>query len=623
MGNSHSTGAADITVASVQSIASGDRLEKFKPERFKLILVDEAHHIVARQYLEVLDHFGLKAKSQERSSTCPALVGVSATFSRFDGKSLGAAIDQIVYHKDYVDMIGEKWLCDVVFTTVESKADISRVRTSKFGDFQTGQLSEAVNNDETNEITFQAWKARAEGRKSTLVFCVDLNHVTSLCATFRRHGIDAKFITGDTPARVRSARLDEFRAGAFPVLLNCGVFTEGTDIPNIDCVLLARPTKSRNLLVQMIGRGMRLHSDKKNCHIIDMVASLNAGIISVPTLFGLDPEALVDEATPEDMDRIRERKEKEKERERKVAESSPSSAPSVRSVSHHPMTFTDYDSVGDLIEDTSEEQYIRRLSLFTWVCVDTNKFVLAAKSGSYLTLDLRTYEKTDNPEKQPKWIVTYTARIPVEAGARTPFMKPRIVGHSSEFPHAVRAADTFATEKLERFWIDRNQPWRQAPATQSQLAFLNKLRDKESQLTAINLTKGQAGDMITKLKHGAKGRWDKIAAAKKKGDKRLNHLARMKAKENVSVGPLLKEELPDDLVVISKGVNGSVQEEPPADHSVIAGDVSKLQVFEKSANDQSVSSQQVRMERVARRRPLPSEGITLKEALNPRAVGTT
>ena len=95
MGNTHATGVADITIASIQSLISGDRLEKFDPSRFKLILVDEAHHIVARTYLSVLDHFGLK-KPTENS---PALVGVSATLSRPDGVKLGAALDEVVYHK--------------------------------------------------------------------------------------------------------------------------------------------------------------------------------------------------------------------------------------------------------------------------------------------------------------------------------------------------------------------------------------------------------------------------------------------------------------------------------------------------------------------------------------------
>lgn len=95
MGNMHASGRADITIASVASLDSGDRLEKFDPDRFKLVLVDEAHHIVARSWMNVLNHFGLL----KPTTSTPALVGVSATLSRFDGIGLGAALDHIVYHK--------------------------------------------------------------------------------------------------------------------------------------------------------------------------------------------------------------------------------------------------------------------------------------------------------------------------------------------------------------------------------------------------------------------------------------------------------------------------------------------------------------------------------------------
>ena len=173
-------------------------------------------------------------------------------------------------------MIDDKWLSDVIFTTVHSGADLSRVKSTA-GDFQTGALSKAVNNDEINTLTVRAWLSRAAERKSTIAFCVDLSHVANLTAAFRQHGIDARFVTSDTHPKVRLERLNAFKAGEFPVLLNCGIFTEGTDIPNIDCVLLARPTKSRNLLVQMIGRGLRKYAGKKNCHVIDMVASLETG----------------------------------------------------------------------------------------------------------------------------------------------------------------------------------------------------------------------------------------------------------------------------------------------------------------------------------------------------------
>lgn len=532
MGSLHASGTADITVASVQSITSGSRLEKFDPAFFKLILVDEAHHIVASRYLDVLDHFGVKDQCLPPEETrVPALIGVSATFSRFDGRALGQVIDRIVYHKDYVDMIGEKWLSNVIFTTVESGADIRKVGNGVNGDFQPGALSRAINTPEVNEITVRSWMAKAVSRKSTLVFCVDLNHVTSLTAMFRRFGFEAQFVTGDTPKKIRSERLDAFRNGDFPVLLNCGVFTEGTDIPNIDCVLLARPTKSRNLLVQMIGRGMRLHVGKENCHIIDMVTSLNTGIVSTPTLFGLDPAAVVENATVDEMENLKERKEQERRRESEVAARQEAPLPSSKGLASSVITFTDYDSVAEMIEDTAEERLIRQLSQFAWVCVGDNRYVLSSRDGGHLAIELGA----------EGFMVKYIQKLPSSVKSKSPFARPRHVAKAGTLEHAVHAADTFAADVFDYNYIGKHQFWRRQPASEKQLAFLNKFRDKGSQLMLESCSKGKAADMITKLKHGARGRHERSQVQKRNVQKMImkdQQLKELADREHVRVGPI-------------------------------------------------------------------------------------
>ena len=526
MGETCASGAADITVASVRSIDSGDRISKYDPCKFKLVLVDEAHHIVAPGYMRTLEHFGLDSARE----TGPALVGVSATFSRFDGLRLGAAIDHIVYHKDYVDMIGEKWLSDVMFTTVKSKANLSKVKSGRDGDFQIGQLSKAVNNDQTNEITVKAWLAEAGGRKSTLVFCVDLEHISNLTSTFRNHGIDAQYITGTTRKSVRGERLQAFKDGKFPVLLNCGVFTEGTDIPNIDCVLLARPTKSRNLLVQMIGRGMRLHPGKKDCHVIDMVSSLETGIVAVPTLFGLDPSEIVNEASPTALKELKNRKAEDRLTLNQEAKDT-MLASNALNLAESRLTFTHYDSVHDLIEDTSAERHIRAISQNSWVQVDDAKYVLAARGG------VLTLEKA----KQDKFTVSHKYALSPTEKSKAPWSRPREVATATTLSNAVHAADTFAATKFERIYINNTLEWRKQPASEGQLAFLNKMRVDEEPLGPDQVTKGRAGDMITKIKFGARGRFDKIKVKKRQSEKemaRLESVENMRRREVVQVGPL-------------------------------------------------------------------------------------
>ncbi|KAG9565575.1 DEAD/DEAH box helicase-like protein, partial [Aureobasidium melanogenum] len=539
MGSRHATGVADITVASIQSIMSGDRLSKFDPNRFKLLLVDEAHHIVATRYLDVLKHFRLDEESQKTpSNQCPALVGVSATFSRHDGLRLGAAIDEIVYHKDYLDMIEGEWLSTASFTTVQSGADLSKVRSlGKQGDFQTGDLSKAVNNDETNQITVQAWLAQAQDRKATLVFCVDLAHVSSLTAMFRRFGIDARFITSDTPKQVRTERLDAFKNGEFPVLLNCGIFTEGTDIPNIDCVLLARPTKSRNLLIQMIGRGLRLHPGKEGCHVIDMVASLETGIVTTPTLFGLDPSELVDHADVTSMTSTREKREREKQREEEASSAmgqlSAISQGNIKSLAGN-LTFTHYDSVNDLVEDTRGDVFIRRISQFAWVQIDTDRYILSSGSGDTLKI-----HRDDTTDERP-WIVTSVAKLPA-GSSRSPYARPRELAKVHEFEEAIHAADSYAGKHYPFRNIATSAPWRRYPPTPAQLARLNQSRPEHQQLRSADTTKGKAADMITKMIHGAKGRFDKLNQVRRKMEQdkqKQQQLQDRMSRHQIRVGPV-------------------------------------------------------------------------------------
>ncbi|KAK8160263.1 P-loop containing nucleoside triphosphate hydrolase protein [Phyllosticta citribraziliensis] len=530
MGNIHASGAADITVASVQSIISGDRIEKFDPRRFKLVLVDEAHHIVAETYLKALDWFGLKNNTNPQT----ALVGVSATLSRFDGRRLGTVIDHVVYHKDYVEMIEDNWLSSVVFTTVSTKADLSQVKLGANGDFQTSSLSQAVNTDEINEITVRSWMVKAAKRNSTLVFCVDLEHLTGLTATFRRHGIDARYVTGDTPNKLRSQRVDAFRRNEYPVLLNCGVFTEGTDIPNIDCVLLARPTRSRSLLVQMIGRGMRLFPGKKDCHIIDMVAALQTGIFTTPTLLGLDPDALLEQTSAEDAKKIKERKEQEQVREERIAQVAPATAgehTEIRST----VTFTDYSSIQDLLDDTRVDQAVRQLSNFAWVCVGQDRFALTCNQVGFLIVE----RNEDEPEL---FAVKHTQAMPfyLSRKSRSPYFKPQTIAEAPSLEHAIRAADTFAAEKFPLIFIEKWQSWRTKAASEAQIEFLNKFRDDDGKLAVGEINKGKAQDMITRIKHGAKGRFEKMRAASARKEKVQQRHQQAMAKLNpvVTVGPL-------------------------------------------------------------------------------------
>ncbi|EME86095.1 uncharacterized protein MYCFIDRAFT_52479 [Pseudocercospora fijiensis CIRAD86] len=526
MGQIHASGLADITVASVQSITSKDRLLRYDPDRFKLLLIDEAHHSVSQRYLDVLQHFKL-SKNGQRGST--SLVGVTATFTRHDGIRLGEAYDEIVYHKDYLEMIQEGWLSNIAFTTVKTHANLSKVKTQS-GDFQAASLSKAVNTAEINSLTVAAWRAKAgEARRSTLVFCVDLDHVEALTAEFRAQGVDAYFVTSDTDKKTRAARLEAFKREEFPVLVNCGIYTEGTDIPNVDCVLLARPTQSRNLLVQMIGRGLRLHSGKTNCHVIDMVASLETGIVTTPTLFGLDPDELVDDAGVTEMTSRKEKKEREAMREKSAMDATVFGAQSRPYTGN--VTFTDYDNVTDLIKDDVGDRHIRKISPYSWVQIDDNRYVLSNRNGELIRIQKGEDEET--------YVVTLTRKLPM--GSKSPYARPKQIATAITFEDAVHAADTAASETFPFEFISKTAYWRKTIASNAQIDFLNKFRSKDEKLEYGSIKRGRAADFITKINHGARGRFDRMSQRKRaaeRAEEKKDRIKERQEREQVTVGPV-------------------------------------------------------------------------------------
>lgn len=273
---------ADVIVGSVPTLVRMSRLEKYRPEEFKAIILDECHHATARSWTKILEYF-----NAIQDLKVPIL-GFTATFERSDGVGLGSVFQKVVYERNLLQMIEKGELCDARFLTMKVDLDLDDVKTHN-GDYMASKLSEVMNDENINLQVAMAYKALQEkyNLKSTLVFCVDVEHCKTLCGVLQANGVNAQYVTGNTVKHERKAILDDFKAGNIRVLCNVLVFTEGTDIPNIDSLVLARPTKSRPLLTQMIGRGLRLHHNKDYCHIIDMAGSMKLGVLSVPHLFDL------------------------------------------------------------------------------------------------------------------------------------------------------------------------------------------------------------------------------------------------------------------------------------------------------------------------------------------------
>lgn len=274
----------------------------------------------------------------------------------------------------------------------------------------------------------------------------------------------------------------------------------------------------------MVGRGLRTSPGKKDCHIIDMTASLAKGIVTTPTLFGLDPNEVVKDATAEDLQTLQSRK--EKQRELAAAETTETGDLSAAIDFSGNVTFTHFDDVHSLIENTSGERHIRGLSRLAWVQVDSTRYVLSDKSGSYLTLQLQP----------PDFVVTLTQKLraPPSENTKSPFMRPIIIASTSTFEHAVNAADTFAKKRFTAPMVLSTAPWRRMPATPQQVDFLNRFREEGKKLHTGSVSKGVAADWITKLKFGARGRFKRLQSKKAKDEKQRSR----EQKGIVRVGPV-------------------------------------------------------------------------------------
>lgn len=283
MAKEKATHTADVTVASVQTLKNPERLSLYRPDEYKAIIVDECHHAVSPSYISVFDHFNVLSLD----SKIP-LLGFSATLRRHDKIPLGKVFQKVVYNKDLLDMINGNWLADITVTPVYASLGLDEVPLTNSGDYDLACLGRYVNTPQVNELVLRTYLKYKQqlNIKSLLFFCVNVDHLRKLSDLLRLNGINCQYVTGSTKKSERKLLVEEFKNGEIDVLMNCGVFTEGTDIPNIDSVFIVRPTKSRPLLIQMIGRGLRLHRDKEKCHIIDFVDIKETGVELKASLLG-------------------------------------------------------------------------------------------------------------------------------------------------------------------------------------------------------------------------------------------------------------------------------------------------------------------------------------------------
>lgn len=243
------TRRSPVVVTSVQTMCRERRLTRFDPAEFGLLITDEAHHAPARTYRLVYEHF------QKNADLC--MLGVTATPDRTDEEALGQIFDTVAFNYGIEDAIADGWLVNIEqrFVQVDS-IDLSSVATQA-GDLHNAQLARVMELEE-NLHGVVTPTIEIAGDRPTLVFTASVAHAERCAEIINRHKPgQAVCIHGKTDKQERRQQLERFQRGEFQFLVNMGIFTEGFDSPRIQVVANARPTKSRALYCQIIGRGTR------------------------------------------------------------------------------------------------------------------------------------------------------------------------------------------------------------------------------------------------------------------------------------------------------------------------------------------------------------------------------
>lgn len=243
-----------VTVGSVQTLMNEKRLRRFAPDRFTHVFVDEAHHAVSDSYRKVLDYFDTAQ-----------VLGVTATADRADRRGLSEVFDSLAFEYGIADAIHDGWLCPIEAQMIPLQLDISYVGMQS-GDYAVGQLGAAL---EPYLDAIADEMATICTNHKTVVFLPLVQTAKDFTDKLNSRGMRACEVDG--MSQDRAEILDGFQRGEYNVLCNSMLLTEGWDCPDVDCIVVLRPTKSRSLYCQMVGRGTRLAEGKTKLLLLDFL----------------------------------------------------------------------------------------------------------------------------------------------------------------------------------------------------------------------------------------------------------------------------------------------------------------------------------------------------------------
>lgn len=265
---------ADMLFASIQTLTKSRHLEKFPTGHFDYMVVDEFHHASAPTYRKLLAHF------QPRF-----LLGLTATPERTDQSNiLSLCDDNLVFDRDLFYGVSQEFLCPFTYYGIYDESVDYKEIPWRNGKFDPDSLSNKLATLARAKHAFDQWQDKAQSR--TLAFCVSKKHAQFMADRFQREGIRAGAVYGGS-LLARDDALEQMRTGRLQVIFSVELFNEGIDLPAIDTVMMLRPTESKVMFLQQLGRGLRKGKDKERLVVLDFIGN-HQGFLNKPqALFGV------------------------------------------------------------------------------------------------------------------------------------------------------------------------------------------------------------------------------------------------------------------------------------------------------------------------------------------------
>lgn len=255
----------DVLFATMQSVVR--HLDDFSPSQFDYIIIDECHHSASKSYASIMGYF--------RPSFT---LGLSATPERADGEDILKIFKNVAHKMDLETAVTRGILSPIRCFRVKTNVDLSDVRINGIR-YNNLDLESKLLVPGRNQLIVETYLSYAQKHK-TVIFCASVKHAEDIASLLREHGIKAKAISGNDSETDRRATLEQYENGDLGVLCACDLLNEGWDSPKTDVLFMTRPTMSKTIYMQQLGRGVRKHEGKESLLVFDFVD--NANMFNMP-----------------------------------------------------------------------------------------------------------------------------------------------------------------------------------------------------------------------------------------------------------------------------------------------------------------------------------------------------